>query len=524
MKPAAAAAWPAAGLTALVVAGLYFGFFNHDFSVNGMNYARDVERGVALFHPNHLLPNVLYRGAYRLAQAFGAGSLRAIWLMQAINVCAGVSAAAAIAVIARVHTGTRAAVLVGVLYAVGFAAWNFAEEPDVYVLPAAAVCVSMALLAWRDALSWRSIGALGALAVFAVLTLQQYVFWYPALLFLVARRNLGAARRGKLLALAIGIPLACFAAYVAAALWQGQLHTWSDALGAFLGYAWDAQRGFGTYRPAPSWTARLAGVMLGSGNLVFAWEAAFSTLALIAVPVALVSLAHCAWRTIVSLRTGAAVARSDALIVLAWGAANLVFAAWWEARNIEFLLPVWIAFCVALALAAPALNGRALALAVLLIGGVNLTVAFAPERDWPPRYRVAAALAQHEQLRAGDVLVTEELNTVDYLHYFEHVDVRFLPGAVSAAMHTSQSVAQARAELDRALATGARVYTTEPDEQGRLHRLAAVFGVLGRADFDGGIERDIAQFYRGLDISEQPVPGVRRVRAAADGAAPPLAQ
>jgi len=155
-----------------------------------------------------------------------------------------------------------------------------------------------------------------------------------------------------------------------------------------------------------------------------------------------------------------------------------------------------------------------LAAAVLLVGGVNLVVAFVPESQWPARYRVAETLARHERLTAADVLVTEELNTIGYLHYFDRVDVRFQPGAVSAAMHASAPVSQVRAALDSALAGGARVYTTELDEHGRLRELARWFAPLGRDGFDGAVESDIVALYQGLDTATQPVPGVRLVRPA----------
>jgi hypothetical protein len=166
------------------------------------------------------------------------------------------------------------------------------------------------------------------------------------------------------------------------------------------------------------------------------------------------------------------------------------------------------------ALASSTLDRRVLIAAVLLVAGVNLATAFFPQHGWPARYRVAEALARHERLAKADVLVTEELNTVAYLHYFDGVDVHFQPGAVSAAMHASEPVARVRTSLDSALASGARVYTTELDEHGRLREIASWFAPLGRNGFDGAVERDIEVLYQGLDTSEQPVPGARRVRKA----------
>jgi hypothetical protein len=502
-----------AALAILVAAigALQFGLFNHDFSVNGLRYADDVERGVELFHPNHLLPNFLYRGVYLLALKIGPGGLRAIWLMQAINVCAGLVAAMAVARIALRHGERAVAMLVGALYAAGFAAWNFAEEPDVYILPAAAVAVSLALLCARRSLQWPAIFALASLAVFAVLTLQQYVLWYPALLALVAARDLGTARRAKLLLLAVGVPAICLLAYVAVGALQGRLDGIDHALGWFLGYAWTDQHGFATFRPAPELAARLFGTLLAAGNLAVAYEVILSPVTAGLAAAALVALVLVAARCLRSLRSAASPLRHDAIVVLAWCVANLAFATWWESRNIEFLFPVWLGASVLAALAAGAVDRRLLAASVLLVGGVNLAAAFWPEHDWPQRYRVAEALARHEKLGSSDLLITEELNTIGYLHYFDRVDVGFQPGAVSGAMHASTPVARARAAIDSALASGTRVYTTEIDEHGRLRQIARWFAPLGRNGFDGSVDRDIADLYAGLDTSQMVVPGARRV-------------
>jgi len=497
-----------------VVAAAYFGLFNHDFSVNGLRYADAVERGVELFHPNHLLPNALFRCIYVSAQSVGLTGIRAIWLMQAVTVCFGVVAAAGIARIALWRKDAFAALLAGALYAFGFAAWNFAEEPDVYVLPAAAVSLSLAVLLPSATLSWRAVATLALLAIFAVLTLQQYVFWYPALLALVARRDLGEARRAKLALLAVGVPLACLAAYLAIGWSQHRLHSFDDALGWFLGYAWNGQNGFGTYRAPPELGARVLGTLLGLGNLVFAYEVVLSTVSVVAAILALLLLVLILRRSVIGLRREPAPLRQDAVILIAWSVANVLFATWWESRNIEFLFPAWIGACAVLALAAPAIDRRLLALAVILVGGVNLAVAFWPQHDWPARYRLVEPLVRAERLTPKDALITEELNTAGYLHYFHGVDVQFLPGAVSAAMQAAEPVAQARRAVDAALASGARVYTTEFDEHGRLREMARWFAPLGRAGFDGAIDRDIETFYRGLDVATQPVPGVRRVQPA----------
>lgn len=494
-----------AGLLALA----YFGLFNHDFTVDGLRYAAQVEAGAPLFHPNHLIPNLLFRALWRALGAAGV-DVRAAWAMQAANVLAGIATAVCLARALAPCAGVGRAFVLALLYAFGFAAWNFAQEPEVYMFPSFAVAVSLAVL-WRaSALGWGRVLTLGALAVFAVLCLQQYVFWYPALLALAWRADLGASRRAKLGMLALGVPLTCIAVYLGVGFTEGAFTDISHTLGWFLGYAWDAQHGFGTYRPPPPLGARVLGAALGLGNLVFAYEVAASTWTLALAAIGTLALV---WL----LAQAALAARGPASgVVLAWTAANFLFALWWESRDIEFLFPVWLGMVVLLGLGASALDRRMLGFALVLVVGINFAVAFWPQRDWPARYRVAAALAEHERLGIDDMLITEELNTVSWLSYFRGVPVRFLPGAVSAAMHASASVADARAQLDRALADGCRVYTTEPDERGRLDAIARRFGALGRSGFDGHVERDLAAFYTGLELRPIGVPGAHRIAPGND--------
>lgn len=494
----------------MLLALAYFGLFNHDFTVDGLRYAAQVEAGMPLFHPNHLIPNWVFHGIWRGLGAIGIG-VRAAWVMQILNALAGIATALSLALALAPRAGVSRTFLLTLLYATGFAAWNFAQEPEVYVLPACAVAISLAVL-WRsNVLGWGHVLTLGVLAVFAVLCLQQYVFWYPALLGLAWRAKFGKSRRAKLALLGFGVPLICAVVYLGIGAMEGAFVDRTHALGWFLGYAWDSQHGFGTYRPAPEFGTRLIGAALGLGNLAFAYEVAASTLTLSLAATGVLALAWLLVRA-----SSCAAGRREARIIIAWTAANFLFALWWESRDIEFLFPVWLGAIVLLGLGARALDRRMLGLVFALVAGVNLTMSFWPQRDWPERYRIAAMLAAHEQFTDDDVLVTEELNTVSWLGYFHGTSVRFLPGVISAAMHASMTVAEARAELDHALAEGRRVYTTEPDERGRLGAIARRFGTLGRTGFDGDIERDLAVFYVGLALQPTGVPGTRRVVSEKD--------
>ena len=496
------------GGLALALAALYFGFFNHDFSVDGLRYATQVEAGGPLFHPNHLLPNALFWLAWRAVQVLGA-DVRAIWVAQTLNAVAGIATSLCLARALAARTGVAAAAALGLLYALGFAAWTFAQEPEVYVLPALAVAASLAVL-WRSPrIGWGQVSGVAALAVFAVLCLQQYVFWFPALLALLWRCELGPQRRAKWWMVAIAVPLACLAAYLAIGLQQGQLGDRSHLVAWFLGYAWDAQQGFGTYRAAPEFSRRTLGLLFGLANLALPYEVLMSAWAMAAGALGMSGLGVLAWRARAAWQR-AAPFRIDAAIVAGWLVANLGFAYWWESRDIEFLLPVWLAGVVVVGLSR--CGWRLPLVTALVLGGVNLGMAFAPQREWPQRYRVAADLARTAGLRENDVLIADELNTIGYLAYFQGVKVRFLPGAISAAMHAAQPVPQARAAVDQALAGGARVYTTELDEHGRLYRIAEWLAPIGRPGYEGGIGNDVEDFYRGLRVLPGPVPGTREVR------------
>src|SRR6185436_18936821 len=99
--------------------------------------------------------------------------------------------------------------------------------------------------------------------------------------------------------------------------------------------------------------------------------------------------------------------RFSVLILCGFALLNLVFGGWWAAGDIEFLLPVWLAFCVAAGIAGGARAWRGTAGLAVLVALVNLGVTFAPQRDWPDRYREVAALAQRGGLASGDLLITE---------------------------------------------------------------------------------------------------------------------
>ncbi len=482
---------------------LQLALLNHDFTVDGLQYAAAVERGEPLLHPNHLLYNALNHVLWRTLGLLLPSAPAAAWTMQMVNIVAGCVAAAALTQIAAKRAAAPVAAAIGVLLLAGFGFWTFSQEPEVYVLPAALVAVSLLILE-RAHLASRHAAALALLCAAAVLLLQQYVFWFPLLLWL-AWPKLQA--RGRLLLLTVPwlLPLLV---YVALGHANGAFESFDALLRWFLGYGWTAD-GIGTYRAPPPLAARAGGLLLALGNLWFAYE-------LVASPWAWPLAAAAVLAVLISaLPTCRAPLRRGSVPLMLFIGVNLLFTFWWEARNIEFLLPVWIGFVALLALHADRLRSRWLAVGVLLVFAINAALAMLPQRDWPMRYQLAGALADAAQLGPEDVLLTEELNTVLWLGYFHDRPVRFAPGAISALMHADRDPALVARTIDAALARGQRVFTLEFAEHGRLRALAARLPLLGRPMPEGGVDAALEQAYAGFEL--QPVaavPGTYEVRPA----------
>ncbi len=464
---------------AAIVLAVNLLLLNHDFTVDGLAWARAVDEGSGLFHSNHLLFNALHWTWIRPAQWLGLVGDKSIWAIQIVNVAAGTACAVLVARMASARIGALTAISLGVFTMAGFAFWAFSQEPEVYILPGLLVVLSMALLHDRERLSPKLALVLAGLATLAILLLQQYVLWYPALLGL-AHRRLPASPRERRRVWAILVllpPLACLGVYLLVALAVGQALDLHGLLSWFLGYGYQPEVGLATYREAPALGHRLVSLLLGVANLLFAYEVVIAgwSLVVAALLALLLLLAVIpAWRP---LRDSL---RGDSGWLWLFAGLNLLFAFWWEARNIEFLLPVWIALVLALALRAARLRPATWLPAVAGLLALNALVAMVPQRTLPERYQSAAALASLQPLRAGDRLITEELNTVRWLNYFHEVPVGFIPGAVSIKTHAQIDLAEVLVRIDAALASGARVYTTELDEHGRLRAIAQRLALVGR--------------------------------------------
>lgn len=497
-------------LAAFVVL-LYAALFNRDFTVDGLAYATAVEAGTGLFHPNHLLFAAIHHAIHAAVQALSLAPGRAIWTMQAVTALCGLGTVLALALYLAPRAGARRASLLAALLACSFAFWNFAQEPEAYVPPMFCVALSLALLRDRArAPGTARVALLGALAVLAILLLQQYVLWYPVLLLLLASRLEAGTRRRRVLGwIGAAVPATCLLAYLAIGFAQGRIGDGTALAAWLLGYGFDPEAGIATYRAAPGWFSRSAGFVLGLGNLLFAYETAL-------YPVAIAGAAVVA--AILAIGVAPPLARAlreatpDARALVLFLVANALFAFWWESRNIEFLLPLAFGTTALAGLGARRAHMGLLGLAVAGLVLVNGACAFWPQRETPARYRDLLALHSVESLGPGDAVIVEELNTTRWLGYFHGIEPHFLPGATSAAMHGDLAIGAARKKLIAALDAGRRVYSFEYGAPGRLRVLAGRFAFLGRAGFEGEVESDRDRLYDGFPV--EPVagmPGVLRV-------------
>lgn len=496
-------------LIALVGAVLYFSFFNHDFSVDGLRYAAQVEQGGPLLHPNHLLSNTLFWLVWRVVREFS--DVRSIWVMQALNALLGIATALFLARALALRAGVAGACAAAGLYLVGFAAWNFAQESEVYVLPACLVSVSFALL-WRsERIGWSRLIALTLLAVVAVLCLQQYVLWYPALLALLWQHDLGNQRRAKCLLVAVVVPLACLVTYLVVAWCQGAGVESQQWLYWFLGYASDGSRE-GGYWPL-SLSRRALAMFAGLCNMVISYDAVTSPYTMLAAMIVGTAMLVLAWHCFRCAIALPAAARARLRALGGFALLNLAFGAWWAAGDIEFLVPVWLALCAIVGTAAGG-SWRGVAAVAVLVALLNLVVTFAPQRDWPDRYVRVAALARAGQLASGDVLISEELNTIGYLDYFGGMRLQFQPGAVSTLIFPQANLATQRAYIEQALRQGRRVYTMERTMHDRLYSIAALWARGRQFEQGDGVDGALATLYSGLTVTPSGVEGVEQVTLA----------
>lgn len=510
--PGARAAWCA---FAFALAGAHVLLFNRDLTVDGLAYAAAVDAGGPLFHSNHLLFNAMLIAIKQALASVGWAPAHSIgWIQAAVAAC-GVITVLAIGRGLVARAGHARAMLLAALAAGSFALFNFSQEPEVYVPAMCCIALSWWLLEPSHRVPGRArLALLTLLAVLAVLLLQQHVFWYPTLLMLLharLRNTPGACPR--LLAVALAVPLLCLLAYLAAGWMQHRIDTPAEMWPWLLGYGYDPETGIATYRAAPPLAARVAGLGMGLVNLVLAYEVVLAPALMAAGALALAAVAFAllpAWARVARTRD------RDTWAWAAFTAGNLAFAFWWESRNIEFLLPVGIGALMLAGQRADALSVRILLAATVLVWGVNAVAAYWPQRSTPERYASIARLHQSVVLGPGDVVITEELNTVQWLRYFHAVEPRHLSGAVGAAMHGNQALPVARSEIDAALARGARVFTLEPGEHGRLRAMAERLSILGRPGYRGDVAAEIDALHQGHRLLPvRAAPGAWQVLPAA---------
>jgi hypothetical protein len=120
---------------------LYFAFLTRTYYWDGVLFSLDIEGvhqghvpATALFHPNHLIYNAVGYAIYSVAVWLWPG-IRALTVLQLVNVVASVFAGYVLFLIARRVTDARAvAFFCWLLFAAGATWWKFSTDADSYIV------------------------------------------------------------------------------------------------------------------------------------------------------------------------------------------------------------------------------------------------------------------------------------------------------------------------------------------------------------------------------------------------------
>jgi hypothetical protein len=176
-------------LIAFLFAALYLATPTCNFSYDALTYALDVQFGTfaALFHPNHLLFNVIGRFIF-LALATLNHAVGALWLLQKLNAIIGGIAVGVLAWILARRFGWVRGVLGAAAMGLGIGFWTEAVDAGCYMWAALAACGFLAALLAADDASpfW-----LGAFHGLCVLFHELLILAVPGALVKVGRKKSG---------------------------------------------------------------------------------------------------------------------------------------------------------------------------------------------------------------------------------------------------------------------------------------------------------------------------------------------
>lgn len=176
----------------LAIAGIYILFRSHTYYWDGVSFALAIEsvyRGdspfAVLFHPNHLLYDVLGYFLYAFVRNFGF-HVRAIAVLQYSNLFVSLCCGYLVFRIARRFFGTSpAAYFCWLLFSFGALWWHYSTDADAYILGTLLLMLAFTSLLQEG--SWFLILA----AIFHVLAMfchELSVFFYVPAIVVIARR------------------------------------------------------------------------------------------------------------------------------------------------------------------------------------------------------------------------------------------------------------------------------------------------------------------------------------------------
>lgn len=493
-------------ILALIVCGaLSLIWFGADYSVDGLNYATQVETGRQLWHPNHILPNYIWWGLQQTLQAFGM-TPRAVVTIQFFNIVFGLAGCAVLFTVLRRFASVLNSTLLILLVYFSFAWWGYTQEPEVYIPALALICLQLPLLFDQQPPGWKGICLLVILCSAAIGFHQQHVIWYFVALTLLVHR-LGDWGDRRVWVFALAVPILVLALYVALGLRHSAFDSLQSAAEWFLGFAWSQEGGISTYRVAAAPLHRLALAIAAVGNLFLPWTLIIQpTMVIVAAVTAVSSIAgtivFAGWR---QRRGRSRESRFMVKLLWAWLLAYFAFAVLWEARNVEFMVPLLIPLSLLSAVLLGNYRSPVLLVSITLVVMINVFLSHIPDSKIPYRYQLVLALDDAVNLRPADALITEERNTVMYLNYIRDKSVRYIPGAVSHLTHVNIPREQFMSRLNQRMDLSDRVFTLELATRGRLYWLARRLPWVSETD-RGTIDSMEQQIYGTLTLL--PVDGI----------------
>jgi hypothetical protein len=181
-------------------AALYASTISKQYSYDGLCYALDVERAPFgnLFHPNHLLYSFAQKQIWLFSKVSGY-SIKAIFVMQCVNVLVAAFAVAALGALLVARAGLAPAFLAAFFFGVSQAFWMEAVDPGCYAWAALAAILFYATF---DHAEREPPWVWGMVQGFLILWHQMLILLVPVMLWRLERGK-------RLTYLAALVPMVC---------------------------------------------------------------------------------------------------------------------------------------------------------------------------------------------------------------------------------------------------------------------------------------------------------------------------